>query len=84
MIRPGRGGSMDDATYLAITCARLGRKEEAIRLLQEDYDRHESKFLMIRDNPDLLRLRDERGYQKLLNMIRIPSPETVENLLPTV
>jgi len=66
------------ATYLAITCARLGKKKEAIQLLQEDYEKHNATFLMYRQHLDLLTLKDEPGYQELARKIRIPTPEVAE------
>jgi hypothetical protein len=66
-------------TFLAITCARIGRKEEALQLLREEYDKHSSKFLMLRDNPDLVTLKDEPGYQELLRKIHAPeSPDSTK------
>jgi len=65
------------ATYLAITCARLGRREEAVQLLREDYDKHNATFLMYRQHLELLTLKDEPGYQELARKIHIPAPETV-------
>jgi tetratricopeptide (TPR) repeat protein len=62
------------ATYLAITCAQAGRKKEALQLLREDYDRHSAVFLMFRQNPDLLTLRDEPEYQDLWRKVHPPVP----------
>ena len=60
-------------TFLAITCAQLGKKDEALRLLREDYERHNAVFLMIRQNLILLTLNQEPGYQELLRKIRSPA-----------
>ena len=62
------------ATFLARTCARLGKKEEALRLLQEDYNRHNPYFLTIRENLDFLLLKDRPEYQELLAKLRVPLP----------
>jgi tetratricopeptide (TPR) repeat protein len=63
-------------TFLAMTCARMGRKEEAIQLLREEYGKHSPKFLMLRDNADLITLKDEPGYQELLSKVHSPMPAT--------
>ena len=62
------------ATFLAITCAQSGRKKEALQLLREDYDKHNAAFLMFRQNPDLLTLRDEPEYQELWRKVHPSSP----------
>jgi hypothetical protein len=61
-------------TLLAITCAQLGRKDEAIHLLQEEYERHSAALLTIRQNPDLLTMSNEPAYQDLLRKIHAPKP----------
>jgi tetratricopeptide (TPR) repeat protein len=63
-------------TFLAITCAQLGKKEEALHLLREDYARHNAVFLMIRQNLILLTLDHEPGYQELLRKVHSPVPAT--------
>jgi Tfp pilus assembly protein PilF len=63
-------------TFLAMTCARMGKKQEAIQLLREEYDKHSPHFLMMRDHPDLLLLKDEPGYRELLSKIHAPQPGT--------
>jgi Tfp pilus assembly protein PilF len=70
------------ATYLAITCTRLGKKKEAIQLLQEDYEKHNATFLMYRQHLVLLTLKDEPGYQELARKIKIPTPEIVADAPP--
>jgi Tfp pilus assembly protein PilF len=72
-------------TILAITCARMGRKEEALQLLGEEYDKHSANFLMLRDNSDLVTLKDEPGYQELLRKIHAPQPpdSTKPSTLPS-
>jgi tetratricopeptide (TPR) repeat protein len=62
-------------TFLAITCVRLGKKEEALQLLRQEYDRHSAAFLMVRQNLELLSLSKEPGYQDLLSKIHSPVPE---------
>ncbi len=66
-------------TYLARTCVRMGKREEALRLLREDYDRHEPAFLLIRENLDLLTLKDEPEYQALLREVNPPAPAVLSS-----
>jgi hypothetical protein len=66
-------------TFLPITCVRLGKKEEALRLLRQEYDRHSVAFLMVRQNVDLLTLNKEPSYQDLLRKIHSPAPEPTTN-----
>lgn len=61
--------------FLAITCARMGRKREALDLLQREYEKHSATFLMLKDNPNLVMLKDEPGYQELLRKVHMPVPE---------
>lgn len=67
------------ATLLARTCARMGKKQEALQLLQEDYDHHRVPFLMIRESLDLQLLKDEPQYQDLLHKLNCPSPASFSN-----
>ena len=62
------------ATFLARTCARMGKREEALRLLREDYQKHTAVFLMIREDLDLRLLKDEPDYQALLAPVNPPPP----------
>ena len=64
------------ATWLAITCVHLGKKDEALHFLREDYDRHNPAVLMIRQNLTLLTMNEEPGYQELLRKVRSPTPQT--------
>ncbi len=63
-------------TILAITCARLGKKEEALQLLRQEYDKHSPTFLMFRQDLDLLTLNKEPAYQELLRKVHSPAPDT--------
>ena len=65
------------ATFLARTCARMGKRDEALRLLREDYEKHSAVFLMIREDFDLRLLQDEPEYQDLLAPVNPPPPGTV-------
>ncbi len=66
-------------TLLAITCAQLGNKEEALQLLRREYDRHSATFLMVRQNLALLSLNQEPGYQELLRKIHSPALESTDD-----
>ena len=67
------------ATFLARTCARMGKKQEALQLLEEDYEHHRVPVLMIRESLDLLLLKDEPQYQELLRKIHAPAPPPLVN-----
>lgn len=60
-------------TVLAITCAQMGKKDEALQLLRDDYERHNAALFMLRQNLTLLTLSQEPGYQELLRKIPLPS-----------
>jgi tetratricopeptide (TPR) repeat protein len=62
--------------FLAKTCVRLGRKEEALQLLHKDLDRREGQFLNLRSDGVLTTLKDEPAYQQLLEKIHFPAPES--------
>jgi Tfp pilus assembly protein PilF len=59
-------------TVLAKTCILMGKKQEALQLLEEAYDRHESNVLSCLSQPDLLTLRDEPKYKALVKKINFP------------
>jgi tetratricopeptide (TPR) repeat protein len=65
-------------TFLAITCVRMGKKQEALQLLRQDYERHGPQFLMIRQNADLISLKDEPEYRDLLQKIHAPLPDSTD------
>ncbi|MGB0081045.1 MAG: hypothetical protein WBP90_05905 [Terracidiphilus sp.] len=56
-------------TTLAETCVRMGKKQEALRLLEEAYNRHESNVLSCVSQADLLPLSDEPRYKALVEKI---------------
>jgi len=60
-------------TTLAKTCVQMGKKQEALHLLEEAYARHETDVLACLAHPDLLTLKDEPRYRALLNKIGFPS-----------
>ena len=57
---------------LARTCLRMGKEEEALQLMEEDYARHNVIFLWCLSDPDLLSLKDEPRYQELRRKINLP------------
>jgi tetratricopeptide (TPR) repeat protein len=59
---------------LAKTCIAMGRRQEALQLLEEAYNRHEGDVLSCFTQPDLLTLKDEPRYKALLKKINFPSP----------
>jgi len=66
-------------TTLAKTCILMGKKQEALQLLEEAYDRHESNVLSCLSQPDLLTLRDEPKYKALVKRINFPQgPQTAQ------
>ena len=58
---------------LAITCVIMGRRQEALHLLEAAYDRHEMDALWCLNAPALLALQDEPRYQTLVRKINFPS-----------
>ena len=60
-------------TLLAKTCIRMGKKKEALQLLEDDYARHDGEVLTCLSEPDLLSLKDEPKYQELLKKFNFPA-----------
>lgn len=60
------------ATMLAKTCVMMGRKQEALQLLEESYARHEEYVLSCLVHPDLLTLKDEPRYKEWVKKINFP------------
>jgi tetratricopeptide (TPR) repeat protein len=59
-------------TWLAKTCVMMGRKQEALHLLEVAYARHETEVLSCLSHPDLLTLKDEPRYKALVAKFRFP------------
>jgi hypothetical protein len=59
-------------TDLAKTCILMGKKQEALQLLEEAYSRHESDVISCLSQPDLLTLRDEPEYKALVRKMNFP------------
>jgi tetratricopeptide (TPR) repeat protein len=67
------------AEDLAQTCDRLGKKEEALRLIEEACTRHDTEALAVK----LPSLKDDPQYKSLMNRVRFsgsaaPSPQGAE------
>jgi len=62
-------------TDLAETCILMGKKQEALQLLEEAYNRHESDVISCLSQPDLLTLRDEPRYQALVKKMNFPKEQ---------
>ena len=67
-------------TALAKTCIAMGKKQEALQLLDEAYNRHEGYVLSCWTQPDLLTLKDEPRYKELMKKINFP--EAPKDVLP--
>ena len=65
------GGKLS-GTWLAKTCVVMGRKQEALHLLEVSYARHETEVLSCLSHPDLLTLKDDPRYMALVAKIRFP------------
>ena len=62
-------------TILAKTCVMMGRKQEALQLLEEGYAHRESHVLFCLTHLDLLTLKDEPRYKALVKKINFPEPK---------
>jgi tetratricopeptide (TPR) repeat protein len=61
-------------TMLAKTCVLMGKRREALDLLDQAYARHESEVFGCLSHPDLLTLKDEPRYKALVKKINFPPP----------
>jgi len=59
-------------TMLAKTCVMMGRKQEALQLLEEGYAHRESRVLFCLTHLDLLTLKDEPRYKALVKKFNFP------------
>jgi tetratricopeptide (TPR) repeat protein len=57
---------------LAKTCVLMGRRQEALQVLETAYARHEIDVLLCLSHPDLLTLKDEPRYKALVAKIHFP------------
>jgi tetratricopeptide (TPR) repeat protein len=79
------GKLLGGGTVLARTCILMGRKEEALQLLEQAYARHESSVLWCLGEPVLLTLKNEPRYQAILKKLNFPAApaSTVPGVAPT-
>lgn len=60
-------------TLLAKTCVLMGKKQEAMDLLEDAYARHESQVLVCLLDRQLLTLSDEPRFQAMIKKINFPN-----------
>jgi tetratricopeptide (TPR) repeat protein len=74
------------ANALATTCVLMGRKQEALGILEDAYNRHDIEVLTVLSQPDLVSLRNEPRYQALVRKINFPqhSPTSAAQNLAAV
>jgi hypothetical protein len=58
---------------LAKTCVTLGKRQEALQLLEESCARHDPYLLICLVHRDLLTLKDEPRYKTLMKKINFPN-----------
>jgi tetratricopeptide (TPR) repeat protein len=57
------------AAMFAATCVLMGKKQEAVTILEDAYNQHDIEFLAMLSHPDLRTLKDEPRYQALARKI---------------
>jgi tetratricopeptide (TPR) repeat protein len=60
------------AALLAKTCILMGRKQEALDLLEDAYRHHDIDALTLLSDPDLLTIKSDPQYQALVRKINYP------------
>ena len=71
------------AAMFAATCVLMGKKQEALTILEDAYHQHDIEFLAMLSHPDLRTLKDEPRYQALARKIsdlERSSPPQAQNL----
>ena len=63
-------------TAVAEIGLRIGRRDEALRLIYDDFAHHRAEFLWILTDPELLTLKSDPRYQELINKLNYPAPPT--------
>jgi tetratricopeptide (TPR) repeat protein len=62
--------------WLAQTCVLIGRRQEAVQLLNEDYQRHDPELLYILGDSTLASLKDEPALRPIFNSLQsLSAPE---------
>ncbi len=67
----------------AATCVLMGKKQEALTILEDAYNQHDVEFLAMLSHPDLRTLKDEPRYQALehkIDELEHSSPSPARNL----
>ncbi|MDR3741077.1 MAG: hypothetical protein P4L40_18825 [Terracidiphilus sp.] len=64
-------------TPLAEVCIRLGLRDEAVQLIQHDYDQHRAEFLWILAEPEFATLKSDQRYMELLKKLNFPAPPSM-------
>lgn len=59
---------------LAEVCIRLGLRDEAVRLIQHDYDQHRAEFLWIFSEPEFATLKNDQRFTELTKKVNYPAP----------
>jgi tetratricopeptide (TPR) repeat protein len=62
---------------VAEICVRLGKKEEALNLIEDDFDHHRAEFLWILSAPDLIALKGDKRLQEMMSKLNFPGPPSV-------
>jgi tetratricopeptide (TPR) repeat protein len=68
-----RSNSDRMSTLLAKVCVRMGRNQEALQILEDEYTRRDPDVLSCLSHPSLLMLRDEPRYKALVKKINFPA-----------
>ncbi|MFZ0313432.1 MAG: hypothetical protein WAL85_12060 [Candidatus Korobacteraceae bacterium] len=58
--------------FVARTSARLGQEDEALRYLQDSYQKHDSSLLSLRADEALVSLHHDPSFQKLVAQLGLP------------
>jgi tetratricopeptide (TPR) repeat protein len=63
---------------LAEVCVHLERQDEALQVLQYDFDHHLSGLPAILTNPDLRTMASDPQYQRLIDRLNYPDPPSID------
>jgi tetratricopeptide (TPR) repeat protein len=66
----------------AMTCVALGKRQEALDVLEAAYARHQPDALWVLAEPTLTILKDEPRYKALVKKINFPPPRSDDRSLP--
>jgi tetratricopeptide (TPR) repeat protein len=61
---------------LAECSLRLGKREEALQLIEDDFVHRRAEFLAVLTDPDLMTLQSDSRYQELVKRLHIPASPT--------